>query len=142
MSLEPPKLQKLVRAGIYGTGIIVLGFTLFRYTTPTEEQLISRFSPEIRAEYEQNKLLRQQEQQELMKIVQQTSKSNDPIWKTGKISSPFEKDTRGMNPNLVDQKKFERQQALAHQQHQVEQSQLQLQETEKLLTKKPWYKFW
>ena len=63
-----------------GTGV------LFWYTIrPTDEQLIARFSPEVKADYERNKELRQQEQKRLIEIVKETSSSSDPIWKAGPI---------------------------------------------------------
>ncbi|EGV64103.1 assembly factor cbp4 [Yamadazyma tenuis] len=141
MDVNPPRWKKVLRAGIYGNAVILLGVVLFKYTTPTEEQLISRFSPEIRADYEKNRSFRQQEQQELMKIVRETSQSSDPVWKTGKIKSPFEKDTRGLDPKLVDVKVFEKQEALAYQREQIDKSTEELAETEKLLAKKRWWRW-
>lgn len=142
LSMTLPVWARWARVFLYGGSIIGSGVLLYKYTTPTDEELIARFSPEIRAEYEQGRLLRQKEQAELMKIVKQTSLSNDPIWKTGKIKSPFEKDTRGVDPKLVDIKEFEKEQALVHQQQQVKESVLQLKETESLLNQKSWWKFW
>ncbi|CCE63405.1 hypothetical protein TPHA_0E03150 [Tetrapisispora phaffii CBS 4417] len=89
-------------AKVYAAGGVIIGtgLLLFKYVTPTDEQLLNSFSPEVRLEYEQQKKLREAEQQELMKVVQQTSTSNDPIWKTGSIVSPWERADEGKNdPN-------------------------------------------
>ncbi|GEQ69332.1 hypothetical protein JCM33374_g3003 [Metschnikowia sp. JCM 33374] len=91
MAIAGLSLQKWVRMLTAGGSIVGTGVLLFKYTVPTDEELIARFSPEIRAEYERSKALRQKEQQELMKIAQETAKSNDPIWKTGKIGSLLRK---------------------------------------------------
>ncbi|ODV64507.1 Cbp4p [Ascoidea rubescens DSM 1968] len=79
-------------ARVYATGgaIVGVGVLLYKYASPTDEQVIAGFSPEVRANYEKNKELRRREQEELMKIVQKTAASNDPIWMTGPLSSPFE----------------------------------------------------
>lgn len=125
-----------------GTGVSIVGtgVLLFKYTVPSDEELIARFSPEIRAEYERGKSLRQKEQEELMKIAQETAKSNDPIWKTGKIASPFEKDTRGMDPKLVDVQNFYQEKELNKRKQEVELANAELLETEKLVaqSKKLW----
>lgn len=93
--------QRWMRAFGWGAGIIATGVLLYTYTVPSEEQLVARLSPEIRAEYERNRHLRQQEQMEVMRIARQTAASDEPIWKTGKIRSPLEKEGRGVNQNLV-----------------------------------------
>lgn len=145
MSSNPrPIWLRWVRVFAVGGAITASGFLLYTFTTPTDEQLVARFSPEIRAEYERNRELRQREQQELMKIAKETSDSNEPIWRTGKIKSPFERDTRGIDPKLVNIRNFEQEQALKYQQEQLQKSTAQLQETEALLKEKKskWWKFW
>ena len=144
MSAPTPIWLRWVRVFAIGGAIAGSGFVLYAYTTPTDEQLIARFSPEVRANYEKNRLLRQREQQELMKIVQETSKSNDPAWKTGKIKSPFERDTRGIDPKLVNIQEFEQELARKYQQEQLQKSDAEFEETQKLLDaqRKPWWKFW
>ncbi|KAH3899056.1 related to Assembly factor CBP4 [Saccharomycodes ludwigii] len=87
---EGSLFAKWARVWIAGGSIVLGGVLLFNYTTPTRGQLIASLSPELKAQYEREKKLREAEQVELMKIVQETMKSNDPIWKTGKIQSPWE----------------------------------------------------
>lgn len=139
-----PIWLRWVRVFAYGGAIAGSGFVLYKYTTPTDEQLIARFSPEVRAHYEKNRLLRQREQQELMKIVQETSKTNDPIWKTGKIKLPFERETKGIDPKLVNIREFEKEMAVKYQQEQLNKSDVEFEETQKLLDaqKKRWWKLW
>ncbi|CDR40463.1 CYFA0S05e00826g1_1 [Cyberlindnera fabianii] len=92
--MEKPLWYRWAR--VYATGgvIILTGVLLFKYTTPTEEQLIASLSPELRSQYEKEKGLRRREQEELIKIVKQTAASNDPIWMTGPIKSPWDKDNK------------------------------------------------
>ncbi|KAF8001778.1 CBP4 protein [Metschnikowia aff. pulcherrima] len=140
MAVGGLSLQKWARMLGTGVSIVGTGVLLFKYTVPSDEELIARFSPEIRAEYERGKSLRQKEQEELMKIAQETAKSNDPIWKTGKIASPFEKDTRGMDPKLVDVQNFYQEKELNKRKQEVELANAELLETEKLVaqSKKLW----
>ncbi|KAK8440931.1 assembly factor cbp4 [Candidozyma auris] len=139
-----PAWRAWARVYVTGACIIGTGVLLFKYTVPTDEELISRFSPEIRADYERNKKLRQQEQQELMKIVKETYKSNDPIWKAGPIKSPFEKDGRGVDPHLVDKTSFFKNEEDNKRKAEIEKANAELEETETLLksSKKSWWKFW
>jgi surfactin synthase thioesterase subunit len=122
---------------IIGTGVL-----LYIYTTPTDEELIASFSPEIRADYEKNRELRQREQMEVMKIAQKTSKSNDPIWKTGSIGSPFEKEQRNLSQQMVDQQLFFNERAKQEQMAEIQKAQLEIEEAKKLVSKKPWWKVW
>lgn len=142
--MEKPLWYRWARVWVTGGAIIGTGLLLFKYTVPTDEQLIARFSPEIRADYERNKALRQREQQELMKIVQETAKSDDPIWKTGRIMSPFEKDTRGVDPRLVNKTQFFSDQEMDKKKQEVELANVEVLETEALLTqaKKLWWRLW
>lgn len=98
----------LKQTAIWGGGIIGLGVFLYKFTVPTEEQLLQRMSPEIRAQVEKNRELRQKEQEMLMEIVQKTAKSDQPIWKTGELYNPWEGTG---NKLLVDKINFEKQQA-------------------------------
>lgn len=122
--------------GVVGFSIIATGSLLFKYTVPTDEQLIAKFSPEIRAEYERNKEIRQKEQQELMKIARETAASDEPIWKTGRIKSPFEKDGRNTDPKLVDIEKYNRERGDEFKKMEVEMAQQELREAEELESKK------
>lgn len=133
---------KWVRVWGWGSGIVGTGVLLYKFTVPTDEELIARFSPEVRANYERNKALRQKEQEELMKIARETAKSNDPIWKTGRIGSPFERDTRGVDPKLVDAPKFFQEEEEAKKRAEVAKADAELAETEKLMAqskKKSWW---
>lgn len=139
-----PVWMRWARVYAYGFGIIGFGVLLYKYLTPTEEQLIERFSPEVRAHYEHNKALRQQEQRELIEIVKRTSESNDPIWKTDKIKSPFERDGRGVDPKLVDRTQFFKDKEDAKRKQEVERANADLADVEQLVSKskKSWWKFW
>lgn len=119
-----------------GTGIL-----LFKYATPTDEQLIAAFSPEVRDEYEKSRELRQLEQQELMRIARQTSLSNDPIWKTGAIGSPFEKESRNLNQQIVDYESVKRKQAADLMRKEMEVAKEELKEVEGIITdaKRKWW---
>ena len=131
-----PLWSRWARVGFYGGAIIATGVVLFKYTTPTDEQLIASFSPEVRAEYEKSRELRQKEQQALMEIVKKTSALNDPIWKTGSIKSPFEKDGRYVDPKLVDPQALLRESAAEQQRIETEEANRKMEETERLLNEK------
>jgi hypothetical protein len=126
-----------------GFGIVMTGVLLYKYTTPTEEQLINSLSPELRAQYEREKGLRRKEQEELMKIVQQTAASNDPIWMTGPIKSPWDKDNK--MENLKE--KYEKELAEQDQMKELEKVQRELElaqektrkETDDQLKKRTWF---
>lgn len=137
---QKPLWYRWARVGVVGFSIIATGSLLFKYTVPTDEELIGRFSPEIRAEYERNKEMRQKEQQELMKIAIETSSSSEPIWKTGKIMSPFEKDGRNTDPKLVDIEKFNRKRGDEFKKKEIERAEQDLREAEELVSqKKGWF---
>ncbi|AOA64170.1 Cytochrome bc1 complex assembly factor [Komagataella phaffii CBS 7435] len=135
---------------IYGGGIIGTGVLLYKFTTPTEEQLIARLSPELRQEYEQNKSLRRKEQEELMKIVRETSKSNDPIWKTGPLTPSWESSATGPTDRLpkgkellVAKQAFEKSQAEEKQKEELRLLKKQVEETSQLESSKgSKWKFW
>lgn len=119
------------------------GVLLFKYTTPTEEELINSLSPELRAQYEREKGLRRREQEELIKIVKQTSASNDPIWMTGPIKSPWDKDNKMVNLK----EKYEKELAEKNQSDELERVQRELEiaqektrrETDEQLKKRTWF---
>lgn len=137
---QKPLWYRWTRVGVVGFSIIATGSLLFKYTVPTDEQLIAKFSPEIRAEYERNREIRQKEQQELMKIARETAASDEPIWKTGRIKSPFEKDGRNTDPKLVDIEKYNRERGDEFKKLEVERAQQELREAEELVSqKKGWF---
>lgn len=142
--MEKPLWYRWARVPLSGFLIIGTGVFLYYKIVPTDEELIKRFSPEVRAQYERNKELRQKEQQELMRIVQETAKSNEPIWKTGPITSPFEKDTRGKAPVLVDRNAYLQEKEQQKQAQEVDEAKAQYLETEKLFAQKKlsWWKLW
>lgn len=141
---EKPLWYRWARVGFVGASIITTGVLLFKYTTPSDEELIARFSPEVRRDYERNRELRQREQQELMKNAQLTAASNDPIWKTGRISSPWDKDTKNTDQKLVDAVKFHQEKANEFKKEQIELAQQELLETERIVAekKKRFFSWW
>ena len=106
--MSSPTMMMIKHSVIWGGGIIGLGVLLFKFTVPTDEELLSRMSPEIRAQVEKNRELRQREQELLMEIVKKSSKSNEPIWKTGDLYNPWE-GTGGKI--IIDKVALEREQA-------------------------------
>lgn len=142
---ERPLWYRWARVWFVGISIVSSGVLLYKYATPTDEQLIAQFSPEVRQQYERNKELRRQEQLEVMRNAQLTSASTDPIWKTGNIKSPWGKENKGANPNLIDPVKFHQQKAEEFKREQVQKAEHDLNETERLVQAskdKKWYKFW
>lgn len=115
--MSSPNMLMLKHTLIWGGGIIGLGALLFKFTVPTEEELLSKMSPEIRAQVEKNRELRQQEQKMVMEIAQKTAKSDEPIWKTGELYNPWEGTG---NKLLVDKVNFEKEQAIKKQQSDLE----------------------
>ncbi|EDO19020.1 hypothetical protein Kpol_2002p91 [Vanderwaltozyma polyspora DSM 70294] len=144
--MESPLWVRWLKVYAVGGVIIGSGALLFKYTTPTDEQLIASLSPELRLQYETERKLRQAEQQELMKIVQTTAESDQPIWKTGPIKSPWEKDTE-----TVQQKEmFQKARADVAQREELQRIRKELaeirqkseQKTQEIVNTKSWWKFW
>ncbi|VEU22411.1 DEKNAAC103361 [Brettanomyces naardenensis] len=107
--MDPVSKSQWIRSLAWGGGIVGLGYVLFKFTTPTPEQLLAKMSPELRADVEKNRALRMKEQEELIKVVKETSKSNDPIWMTGSIANPWDKDFKKTADSLLVKKQdFER----------------------------------
>ena len=138
-----PLWYRWARVYFAGACIIGTGVLLYQTIRPSDEKLISQFSPEIRAEYERNKELRQKEQQRLMEIVKQTAASNEPIWKTGPIGSPLEKEQRNLSMELVDKELFHKTKAEEAQKEAITKSVQESDELERLLqeqkSKKSWW---
>ena len=117
-AMSSPTMMMLKQTLIWGGGIIGLGVVLFKFTVPTEEELLAKMSPEMRAQVERNRELRQEEQRMLMAIVQKTAKSDEPVWKTGELFNPWEGTG---NKLLIDKVNFEKEQALNKQKSELEQ---------------------
>lgn len=142
--MEKALWRRWAKVPLSGSLIIGTGVFLFYKIVPTDEELIRLFSPEVRANYERNRELRQMEQQELMRIVQRTSKSSDPIWMTGSITSPFDKETRGKSAPLVDYDSIHQREQKEKNKKEVEEARRQFFETEKMINEKSrsWWKLW
>lgn len=143
MSAVKPLWYRWARVYFAGGCLVGTG-VLFWYTIrPPDEQLIARFSPEVKADYERNKELRQQEQKRLIEIVKETSSSSDPIWKAGPIGSPFEKEQRNLSMELVDAELFHKTKHEEQQKQEIDRANEESKEAERLMqqNKKPWWKF-
>ncbi|EMG49822.1 CBP4 Assembly factor CBP4 [Candida maltosa Xu316] len=139
-----PLWYRWARVYVAGGSIVGFGVLLFYTICPTDEKLIASFSPEVRADYEKNRELRQQEQKRLMEIAKQTAASNDPIWKAGPIGSPFEKEQRNLNMQLIDKELFHKTKFEEQQKEEIDNANQQMKEVEQLLSQKknkPWWKF-
>lgn len=147
--METPLWIRWLKVWGYGGVIIAGGCLLFKYTTPTDEEIINSLSPELRMQYEREKSLRQAEQQELMKIVKQTAQSDDPIWKTGSIQSPWE--TSAL-PQAKNRQQFEQLKADQVQREELKKINEELNKIRQQTTNKTheivddknqrWWKFW
>lgn len=137
--MSKPLWYRWARVYFAGGCIIGTGALLYRYTTPTDDQLISAFSPEVRAEYEAARELRRLEQAEVMRIAKQTSSSNDPIWKTGAIGSPFDLLERNPNQKLVDYEAYKMKKAEDQLKDDVDAATREMNELEELKKKKRWF---
>lgn len=144
--MDKPLWFRWLRVYAVGGAIILSGFILFKYTTPTDEDIINALSPELRLQYERERKLRQAEQQELMKIVQRTTNSNDPIWKTGPIQSPWERNTG----ELETHEQFQRLKADQIQKEELERIRQELDQirqqtslkTNEISKNKSWWNLW
>jgi hypothetical protein len=134
--MSKPLWYRWGRVYFAGFCIIGSGVVLFKYTTPTDEELIAAFSPDVRADYERNKEFRKREQEELRRIGQITAALNDPIWKTGPIGSPFEKDQRDMGQQLIDYNDFQKKTGDEFKKLEISKANQELLETEKLVKQK------
>lgn len=139
--LTKPLWYRWLRVYIAGGCIIGTGALLFKYTTPSDEELYQRFSPEIKAESDAKRDFRQRELKELMRIALKTAALDDPIWKTGPIGLPFEVAQRNMSQQLVNYREFQQEAATKFKQDQLNDAMQNLEEIEQL-SKKKWYRLW
>lgn len=116
-------------------GTIIGGTCLVLALQPTDEELISKFSPENRRNYEMNKEFRRKEQEKLIEIVKETSKSNRPIWDTGPIPSRMEVSTLNKNYEIFDYDKFMKIEAQKLQQNEISKAHKDVVEIKKHLGK-------
>lgn len=148
--MERPLWVRWLRVWAVGGVIIGGGALLFKYTTPTDEELINSLSPELRLQYERERSLRQAEQQELMKIVKETSQSDRPVWDTGAIESPWERKT---SPQSKSRAQFEKLKAEQVQKQELEKIREELaeirqqtaSETSRIVgekNEKSWWRIW
>lgn len=148
--MERSLFWRWVRVYAVGGSIVGSGLLLYKYSRPTDEELISKFSPEVRREYEANKKLREEEQRELIKIVQESANSKDPIWKTGPLQSPFERGNLGSYSNNTVLERAKRQQLERREQEEIDRvrqnlealKEQQRQEKEDKKANKSWWKLW
>lgn len=127
---------------MWGGGIIGTGVVLLKFATPSPEKLLAEMSPEVRADAEKNMALREAEQRELIRIVKQTSSSNEPVWKTGSIQSPWDPDYKRTTESLlVTKERFEKEQAAKQQKEEIDRMKEQSRLTEELekTQKKGWF---
>ncbi|AET40425.1 Cbp4p Ecym_6017 [Eremothecium cymbalariae DBVPG len=141
-----PLWLRWLKVYAYGGCIIGTGVLLFNYTTPTDEDIINALSPELRLQYERERGLRRAEQQNLMQIAKETSASSNPIWQTGAIQSPWEK-----NPSAVKSSDhFEKLKADQVQKEELDRIRKQLaeirekseQKTKQFVNDRSWWKLW
>ncbi|CCH60396.1 hypothetical protein TBLA_0C05990 [Henningerozyma blattae CBS 6284] len=136
-------LMRWMKVYAYGGAVIATGVLLFKYTTPTDQQLLDSFSPENRALYEKNKKLRHLEQQELIDMARTSTQRNDPIWKTGAIPSPLERNRN--EPLNNDVFNIQARLETENQQKIIKNAKDELQQIRKLEEQKnnnSWWKFW
>ncbi|SCU82948.1 LAME_0C03444g1_1 [Lachancea meyersii CBS 8951] len=143
--MDKPLWFRWLRVYAFGGAIIATGCVLFKYTTPSDEELIKALSPELRLQFERERQLRQAEQQELMNIVRETAKSQDPIWKTGSIDSPFERNAGQQSRDQFQRLKAEEIQREELQRIRQELQQIRQESVEKTQQGVPsvkWWKLW
>lgn len=143
--------MRWVKVYMMGGMVIGTGLLLYKYIRPTDEELIARFSPELRLQYEREKGLRRAEQEALMRVVRQTSESNDPIWMTGPIKSPWEINSdknsyKGTNVSSQSDKQFAEQRQIEELNKVQQELELLRQDSEKrtqeIVNEKSKWKFW
>lgn len=135
----PPLWARWLKVYIAGGAIITTGVLLFKYTTPTDQQLLDSLSPELRAQYAKDKKMREWEQEELKKIVQKSLESDEPIWKAGGIESPMGQSHK-MKENTFRKQIIEKEQ-----QEQLSKANQQLDDIRRLENgnkKNSWWSFW
>lgn len=74
-----------IKGGIAGSSVVGLGVVCFIFTTPTDDELIKKFSPELRQKYHDERERREFVGQWAYKEAVKTSKTDDPVWMTGEI---------------------------------------------------------
>lgn len=74
------KLAKILKASIGGGSIIGFGYLLMKYTTPSDDELIAKLSPELRAKYEEQKEAKREQNRLIYERIQREGYSDKPAW--------------------------------------------------------------
>ncbi|KAJ2618092.1 assembly factor cbp4 [Coemansia sp. RSA 1365] len=83
------------KRGLLSVGGIMGVAVLLRYTiVPDEEKVLKSLSPELRAEYERNKVKRREQHDAIMAQMMENAKSDKPIWD---VSPPKPKSDSDVN---------------------------------------------
>jgi len=65
---------------IFSVGIIAVGYGLMKLTTPTEDQLYKKLSPELQKKYKIAKDNRLEKDVETEKMIKENALSDRPVW--------------------------------------------------------------
>ncbi|VVT53605.1 uncharacterized protein SAPINGB_P003658 [Magnusiomyces paraingens] len=76
-----------IKTILAGGSVVGLGVSCFIFTTPTDEELIAKLSPELRQQYYDERERRRMVSQWAVGEARKTAASSNPIWMTGEIPS-------------------------------------------------------
>ncbi|KAJ1952524.1 assembly factor cbp4 [Dispira parvispora] len=84
------------KAFVYSVGLVGSGYLIMRTTTPTEEQIYQRLSPELKKRADEFRKEQPVKQHQLVELLKQNMESDKPVWEAQPLKTDQQERT---NPN-------------------------------------------
>ncbi|KAK9388679.1 hypothetical protein V1515DRAFT_597671 [Lipomyces mesembrius] len=126
-----------------GTGIVGLGVVLYKNTVPTEEEVVAKFSPEVRQKYYQEKAFRDASEHDnkLYELIQSNAQSSRPAWMLSDTVDPAcvirERDRASWSATALNKAQMAAQNKMIE-----ERERLRKMEKEEEKSKGKWFQIW
>ncbi|KAK9365514.1 hypothetical protein V1509DRAFT_632862 [Lipomyces kononenkoae] len=127
-----------------GSGIVGLGLYLYKNTVPTEEEIVSQFSPEVRQKYYQEKKFRDASEQDnkLYQLIQSNAQSSRPAWMLSDTVEPAcvirERDRANWSARALNKAQISAQNRMIEERDRLR----QIEKDEEEKSRRRWYHVW